>query len=290
MKTLRNRSALPPWTALLATCAVGVATGLAAPVNVGVSLHAAGGTTATVGAPAASSSAALSSAAAFNTNANPAGVIGAATLNSAATIHSSATAAHMHMAAANAGTSSNGSVTTVADTPGWSPAFDTSESIGMRRARLTATAQAKTTETTRIASANTASAAVAPGNYTVNVETTAHAIRTASIDTRAQMAEQVSTSMKASEQAMVNAKAQAKDLDDDAKARFKASVKTVKATEKKLNTDLKAAEKASADEWDSARAQVESDYTAYSQAVAQARQISVSGSASGSSSTVIDKR
>ncbi len=213
---------------------------------------------------------------ALNNGGNPAGAIGAATLNAQAVPNSAP------LIVGNAGTTgvngltgSNAAASSVHGTD--LPAVSGTESIGMRRERLRAAAQSTTT--TPVTSTNTV-----PADLALGTQLAVSSIRSASISGRDDLTDQLNRNIAAARDAMMSADARARSLDPDARAEFEAAARAVATAERRLQQSISAAQSAPSSEWSRAREALAADYDSFTQAVAHAQRVAAAGSARNSTS------
>jgi len=212
----------------------------------------------------------VNASAALNNGGNPAGALGAASLNADVVPNSAP------LIVGNAGTTGvNGLTGSNAAAPSVNgndvPAVASPETIGMRRERLRAAAQTASTESV-------------PVDVTLGSNLAASSIRSASRDARDPLATQVQNNIDAGRRAMSAAEAQARLLDAGHRAQFEAAARAVATAERRLQESILAAQSAPSSEWARAREALAADYDSYTQAVAHAQRVAAAGSARNSTS------
>lgn len=214
----------------------------------------------------------VNASAALNNGGNPAGALGAASLNADVVPNSAP------LIVGNAGTTGvNGLTGSNAAAPSVNgndvPAVASPETIGMRRERLRAAAQTASTESV-------------PVDVTLGSNLAASSIRSASLDARDPLATQVQNNIDAGRRAMsaAEAQAQARLLDAGHRAQFEAAARAVATAERRLQQSILAAQSAPSSEWARAREALAADYDSYTQAVAHAQRVAAAGSARNSTS------
>jgi len=212
----------------------------------------------------------VNASAALNNGGNPAGALGAASLNADVVPNSAP------LIVGNAGTTGvNGLTGSNAAAPSVNgndvPAVASPETIGMRRERLRAAAQTASTESV-------------PVDVTLGSNLAASSIRSASLDARDPLATQVQNNIDAGRRAMSAAEAQARLLDAGHRAQFEAAARAVATAERRLQESILAAQSAPSSEWARAREALAADYDSYTQAVAHAQRVAAAGSARNSTS------
>jgi hypothetical protein len=224
--------------------------------------------------PLPSANAAANASIALNNGGNPAGAMGAATLNDRAVPNSAP------IIAGNSGTvgvnGSTGDALAASSVNGNDAlAIAGAESIGMRRERFRAQSEMSARPTTAVAPAD---------NSVVAVETAFApvAIRATAMDGRDQLATQLNQNIQAGRRALAAAEAQARQLAPDARAEFESAARQARAAERRLTSSLRAAQTAPYDEWSEARDTLASHYESFSQAVAHAQHLATAGSARSS--------
>lgn len=204
---------------------------------------------------------AVNGSVALNNGGNPAGAIGAATLNQSAPPNNAPLiVGNAGTVGVNGTTGSNAAASSVNGVDRVSTVYN-SESIGMRRARLHA-------------QENVNSDAV---GLTLSAVPLMGTLETTSMGSRDELGAQLDQNIEAGQRAMSAAEAHAKNLDPDARAEFEAAARQVRAAERRLQNSLKAVQTASAAEWTQARDALAADYDRYAQAVAQAQRIALTG-------------